>query len=339
MEALRQSARAGRLILLACLLAAGTTRGQSQPATATAPSTQPTSAPARGSENLKRAQELFMKGQYARASDQARTALADPSLGVGPSVLLARAQAAEGKYADALASLEQSKGLAADQADWHLARSEALTLVGRYDKALASANRARQLAQAWAPAILAEGKLLELVGRKKDALAIYLTMERTIADGAYRSDPRALAALGRILERLAVLAGRRASQQAGNILDNYLKKAADEVDKTYWPAHVAAGEFLLGKHRAGEAAAYFQKALQINGRIPEALVGIGTIALENWQFEACMQQAERALKVNPVHAEALALKASCLMQWRKFDQVAPVLDKALGVNANDVHAL
>ena len=338
MEALRQLAWAGCVLMLACLLAAGAIQGQSQPASSPAPATQAASAPARGGDGLTRARGLFMKGQYALSADQARALLVDPPQAVGASVLLSRAQAAQGNYADALASLEQSKSVATEDPDWHLARSEALALVGRYEEALAAANEARKFAPAWAPAILAHGELLELLGRKKDALAVYLTMERVVADGAYRNDPRTLVALGRILERLTVLAGRRASQQAANILDNYLKKAAD-VDKTYWPAHVAVGEFLLAKHRSGEASRYLQMALQINGQIPEALVALGSMALEDWRFEACMQLAERALKVNPVHAGALALKASCLMQWRKFDQVAPVLEKALGANGNDLHAL
>ncbi|MCY2929971.1 MAG: tetratricopeptide repeat protein [Planctomycetota bacterium] len=350
MEALRQSARASWLLTLLCLYAAGAASGQTRPATASVPATQatppasapatrPASAPARGGEALKRAQELFMKGQYAPSAEQARSAMADPTAAAGASVLLARALDAQGQYAQALASLEQTKAAGAPQSDWHLARSEALALVGRYDEALAAANEARRLAQTWAPAILAHGELLELLGRKKDALAIYLTMERTVEDASYRNDPRTLVALGRILERLAVLAGRRASQQAANILDNYLKRASDEVDKTYWPAHVAAGEFLLAKHRSADAAKYFQRALQLNGQIPDAMVGLGAIALEDWQFETCMQMADRALGVNPVHAGALVLKASCLMQWRKFTQVAPVLDKALAVNANDVQAL
>ncbi len=60
---------------------------------------------------------------------------------------------------------------------------------------------------------------------------------------------------------------------------------------------------------APEAADAFDKAIKINPKAPEALVGKGLIAMERMDFAEAERLAELALKVNPKHTAALRLKA------------------------------
>ena len=310
--------------------------GIAGPATAPASATLITKAPP---GTIERADELYMRGQYAPAISEYRKLLDSAALRVSAAIGLARALAMTGRYEEALDALGKVQAEAAKRAAWHVAMADNLWSVGRYEKALERAAAANDLEPAWAPAIFAHGMVLETLGRKAKAEEVYKTMSRCLDTDAYRKDARGLVALGRIMDRYAILTGQRASEQAANILHNYLQEAYLKADKGYWPANVAAGVFLLSKHRPEPAKKEFDLALKLNPQIPDAYAGLGAIELANWQFEKCIALADKALAIQPNHADALLLKANCMMQWRKFDQVAPIVEKVLQANPNHLDAL
>jgi len=318
---------------------AARTRPAERPRPATRPvpeaDTRPTTRPA----GLEDARELFMRGKYAAAARGYEKLASQEALQVAASVGLAETLAMQGKYGEAMGALDAVGEEAETSAEWHLVRSQVLRAVGRYEDALAAAVAANRLRPDWAPTILACGTALETLGRKKDAIAAYESMERVVSGDAYRKDARSLTALGQVLDRYAVLTGRRASEQAANILHNYFQLAYQEVDRDYWPANVAAGVFLLSKHKPKAAMEEFKLAAKANPRVPDVHVGVGVIQLGEWNFETCLRAADMALKFNPKHADALLLKAYCLMQWRKYEQVPAVLERILKTNPNHLDAL
>jgi len=309
------------------------------------PTTKPAKAspgkaqPKHASGTLDACRQLYWKGRYVPAADAYRKLLSKEEMRVSAAIGQAKALAIVGKYDEALEALKKVEGDSAGRSDWHLARSELLATVGRYDEALTRAEKANELRPAWAPAIFQRGSVLETLGRKKQAIAVYKSMSRVTDKEDYRKDARSLVALGRIMDRHAILTGQRASEQASNILHNYLQEAYLKVDPKYWPAHVSAGVFLLAKHRPKSAVKEFALAAKINARIPEVHVGLAATELSRWRFEQCLQNVSKALKINPKHADALLLKAVCLMQWRKFDQVPPVVETVLKTNPNHLEAL
>jgi len=304
----------------------------------TRPTTRPATRPAK-TDTLEDCRKLYMQGRYSQAGGGFRKLVSKKPRDVALAVGLARTLAMTGQYDKSLEALKRVSEAGAKDAGWHLTTADALAAVGKYADALTHAERANKLKPKWAPTILARGLLLETFGRKKEALAVYKTMDEIVAGDAYRGDAPSLVALGGILDRYAVLSGRKASAQASNILHNYLQEAYQEVDEKYWPANVAAGHFLLSKHRAMAAVKEFQLALKHNKHIPAVHAGMAAAALTKWRFEACMGLCGQALKINPKYADALVLKAVCLLQWRKFDQVPPVLEKVLDVNPNHLQAL
>jgi tetratricopeptide (TPR) repeat protein len=319
-----------------------TTRPATGPLTgpATRPSTGPASqaAPPK-TDTLKDCESLYMKGEYAAAAGGYEKLTSQKALRVGAGIGLAQVYQMEGKYDKAIETLKSVAADAATDAEWHLAMADLLTTVGKYQEALKHAVTADELKPSWAPAIFARGAVLEIIGRKDEAIAVYKTMDKVVAGDAWRKDARTLVALGQILDRYAILTGKKASEQAENVLQNYFQEAYQKVDRSYWPANIAAGNLLLAKHRPETAVKEFQAAQKINPKLPDAAVGMGVVVLGMWQFEQAMGAADSALKINPNHDQALILKAVVYLQWRKLEEVEPCLQKVLKVNPNHLEAL
>ncbi len=322
------------LLLAMCLPAiapADETGPASQPAAQ--PVTQPADSP------LDSARRDYMKGRYERAIEGYRKLLDDETLQVPAAVGLAKAYNIVGQYGEAADALRQVAEAGEDSAAWHVALAESLSHVGQYRQALQHARQATTLDARWAPALLIHGQLLETLGRDADAVNIYRSMEHIIAADDYHDDPQSLIALGQILNRFAILTGRKASAQAQNILTNYFEVAYHDVDPDYWPARIATAAFLLEKHKPDQAAKHLEAALELNERIPDAHVGMAALHLNAWNFEACLEAADQALDINPHHSDAFYAKAVCNMLWRRFEEVPPILENILEVNPNHLGAL
>jgi tetratricopeptide (TPR) repeat protein len=322
------------VLLVTCLAAFA-------PAEETPPPSQPASQPAAQSDDspLQRARRNYMKGRYEQASEGYRKLLDDEALQVPAAVGLAEACNIVGRYDEAADALRQVAEAGESSAAWHVALAESLSHVGEYREALQHARQATTLDARWAPALLIHGQLLETLGRDADAVDVYRSMEHIIDADDYHDDPQSLVALGQILNRFAILTGRKASAQAQNILTNYFEVAYHDVDPDYWPARIATAAFLIEKHKPDQALKHLEAALELNERIPDAHVGMAALNLGAWNFEACLDAADKALEINPKHADAFYGKAVCNMLWRRFENVPPILENILDVNPNHIDAL
>ncbi len=315
-------------------------RAASRPA-ASGPTTRPAeSRQAEGAgETPAKARQLYWRGEYDAAIAAYERLAKDPLTAVAAGIGLAEAQAMVGRYEDALASLRAVEARAKLDAEWHVALSGLLAVVGKYPESLAAARAGHELRDDWAPAILCLGQALETLGRKKQAIDVYQTLDKAISHPGFTTDARSLTAAGKVLDRFAILTGRKASEQAQNILHNYFQDAYQKADKTYWPANLAAGILLLEKHKPQQAKQEFDLALKANQNLPDAHIGHGVILLGMYRFEQAMALADKALKINPRHPDGLLLRAVTNMLWRKFDQVAPELEKLLKLNPSHLEAL
>jgi len=330
--------------ILGIVLAAGSPQAGAESARAINALTQSGSRraktrPAEQRPSLDEARDLYWHGRYAEAIRTYRKLLDSPGDAVPAAIGLAEAYRATGRYDQALETLRAVSARSAASSEWQTALAEALATVGKYDEALSAAKRAHELRNDWAPAIFRLGQALETLGEKKQAVEVYKGLERAIAKKGFQNDPASLVAAGRILDRYAILTGQKASDQAQNILQNYFQRAYQEVDGSYWPAHLAAGAFLLSKHKPGQAAKEFALAAKINKHLPAVAVGQGRIALQKHRFEQALALAGKALRINPRHGGALLLNATTLMAWRKFDEVGPVINRILQYNPNHLQAL
>src|SRR5204863_9458799 len=112
-----------------------------------------------------------------------------------------------------------------------------------------------------------------------------------------------------------------------------------KLDADLWPAEHGAGMLLLEKYNRGEAKAAFDKALAINPRAAEPLVGKGRAALQQLELKEAEQFADRALAINPRLPEALRLAADVHLVSGETAEALKRLEEAKAVNARDESTL
>lgn len=119
---------------------------------------------------------------------------------------------------------------------------------------------------------------------------------------------------------------------------NELYQDAREADPFYIEAFIGQGELLNQKYRYDEAPTLFQDAFKINENSPDVQAGYGE-SVRYSSNDAAEVAAERALKVNPNHVNALVLRAWLNLEGDQFDQASKSLDRALAVNPNSIRAM
>jgi tetratricopeptide (TPR) repeat protein len=119
---------------------------------------------------------------------------------------------------------------------------------------------------------------------------------------------------------------------------NELYQDAREADPSYIEAFIGQGELLNQKYRYDEAPTLFQDAFKINENSPDAQAGYGQ-SVRYSSNDVASAAAERALKVNPNHVNALVLRAWLNLEADQFDLASKSLDRALAVNPNSIQAM
>jgi tetratricopeptide (TPR) repeat protein len=287
------------------------------------------------------ARDLLMQGSYEAATEAYQKLSNDPAHAVEAGWGLARCRLQVGQYDEAIAGLTAMKAEAS--AGWHCLLADLYTRVGKYEDAAAHLQAAIKTDQRHAGARLQLGRLQELLGRRDDAIETYRWFDRQLVerpdlpkDAAWISDT----AQGFL--RYSVLTGTDVPRRTQHVLSEMLQPAYTRLDRTYWPARIAAGDLLRERFNNDEedgSVSDYQAALRINPNVCEAHVGLGEVALDGWQFEEAEHRAELALKVNPNFAPALHLLAKKLIRERRYEQAKESCERALKVNPNDLIAL
>jgi tetratricopeptide (TPR) repeat protein len=282
------------------------------------------------------ARRRWLKGNAAEARALAETLAASPQHKTAATLLVSRTWQSEGDYDKALAVVDDALKAAADDPDLRARRAELLYLRGRWEDALADAEKAiaRKDDQFLARFVRAEiyrdrGELPKADVEFRWFARTYTARNRANADV---TDPDALLLIG-----LAGAENARWHNLAdqfqfilNELLSDVLKFDADE-----WRAEYQAGMLLLEKYNRPEALAAFDKALKINPRAAEALVGKGLAALQQYELKDADQFAQRALGINPRLPEALRLAADVQLNAGDVDAARELLEKARTVNPRD----
>jgi tetratricopeptide (TPR) repeat protein len=138
--------------------------------------------------------------------------------------------------------------------------------------------------------------------------------------------------IGRALDRWATLNEKyRNSPQLDKTILNIFVRAYDVIDRDYWPAHVAAGEYFMSHDEAQEAAKEFSVALHANPSDIHSMQMMGMLALQQYSFEGAEQAIAGIRAVNPQAREADFLETRNLLLERRpelaFAPIQRVLDK------------
>ena len=261
---------------------------------------------------LAEARERRLKGNLdeARAA-YAKAAAADPALKPAAAVGVAKTHLAVGEYPQALAVFAEALKASPKDADLNAEHADLLYALGRWDEAVASANAALaakpdHLLAKWTLArVLSDKGDLDGADKATRGIVRYYTA-RSNADNDI-TDPDEL-----LVVALAGAENARRnnlSKQFGFILNEVIADAL-KAEPDFWPAEVLAGAMLLEKYNRPTAIEAFDKALAINPKCAEALVGKARSALLRYDVKEAEALADQALGFNPRLPAALQLKAS-----------------------------
>lgn len=287
------------------------------------------------------ARELFMGGAYDDAGKAYESLAADAERKTDATVGLARCKMQTGQYDEALSLLASLD--AAGAASWHDLRGQILLRKGKLADAEQSLREALKLDLKSVAPRRRLGELLEYLGRREEAVEIYQWFDRQLVElKELPRDAEQLTDLAVGFYRYSILTNTDAPRRTNHVLREMLQPAYSRLDRSYWPARVAAGDLLRAKFNNDEtdgSVSDYQAALRINPHLPEAEVGLGEVALENWNFELVEEQADKALKTNPNFAPAMHLLAKKFIVERRYEQAQEPCEQALKINPNDLVAL
>jgi tetratricopeptide (TPR) repeat protein len=283
------------------------------------------SADADGAAELK-------KGEYEAAIKSFTNRLAGNANDAEAETGLLRAYLETGRYVEAEASARKFLVKNPSAASVRHQFAEAIAWTGRYPEAIAEFEHAATDA-AKSPADklasdLRRAEVLELTGQDDRARTIYESLVAYYKE----KQPDTAAELTSVARALVHL------ERFHDANDIY--RDAIAADATYLDAQVGAGELFNEKYMYGDAAQYFQDALEINPNSARGLIGVATNKWVNGGEET-FAALTKALTINPNLVGALTFKAGLELEQRDFAAATADLDEAFKINPRslDAHAV
>jgi tetratricopeptide (TPR) repeat protein len=272
------------------------------------------------------------RGDYENAIKLLTTRLATKTDDAEAEKSLLRAYLETGRYVEAETSAKKFLVRTPVAAGVRHQLAEVFASTGRYAEAIAEFERAGTDAGK-SPAEklssdLRRAELLELTGQEDRARPIFEALVAYYKDKQPETAPE-LTAVARALVHLERF------QDANDIY-----REAIEADATYIDAQLGAGELFTEKYNYGDAAQFFEDALQVNPNSARAHVGVA----RNKRIEGgeeTFAALTRSLAINPNLVGALTFKAGLELEERDYAQAAADIEKAFRVNPRslDAHAV
>lgn len=286
--------------------------------------------------SLANARQRWLRGNYAEARDQFDALAKDAKTRSAAVVGVSRTWQSEGDYDKALSVVDAALADSAKDAALLARRAELLYLRGKWKDAEATAAKVLETNKDHFLARWVRTQVLRDRGEQKQAETEVRWFARTYTErsdaGKDITDPDELLIVGMAGAENA--RWRNLADQFESILTDVYGDAL-KSDKNYWPAEYQAGLLLMEKYNKPEALDAFDKALTINPRAAEALVGKGLLALQSYEVRDAADFADRALKINPHLPEALRLRADVYLLEGDIAAAVKSLDEAIKVNPRD----
>jgi len=288
---------------------------------------------------LRQADEQRMHGDCAGASAAYAELRQDDATRLDALLGLVECRLATGRYAEARALLAAEAEDGEGSARIALARARVAREVGEYAEAINYCRTGLQVDSRNPGTRLELCELLETVGQRDEALKEYEWFEQLVLRQLpIKADE--LTAVGQGFYRYSVLSrDPNLTQRTRHVLTQIFQVACERIDRTYWPARIAAADLLREKFNVHEAREDYIAALEINTNAVEAHVGLGRLALEDWDFEAIEGYVSAALAINSNSVAAFNLRCAGKLLERQYVEAAVAADRALAINPNDLEAL
>ncbi len=291
--------------------------------------------------DLAEARLRWLRGNYAEARALFADLTKQEATRVAALVGLSRAWQSEGKLDKANAVLESAlKDAKQPHPDLLAEKADLCYQLGDWENALKQANAAIAGQSDHFLARWVKARILRDRGDLQGADQAMRWFVRTYTQRNFNDQPIVDAEDLILISQAAAENARwhQLSDQFSFILNEVIADAL-KAEPDYWPAEWLAGMMLLEKFNRPAALKAFNKALQINPRATEALIGKGLAALQTLEFKAAEQFANTALAINPHHSAALRLQADIQLAAGELDQARKLLKEARTVNPRDTKTL
>jgi tetratricopeptide (TPR) repeat protein len=228
----------------------------------------------------------------------ASTSWADKKL--DQAVAKAEAQLAKGKEAEAVKILEKAVAQAPRDPEAPLALMTLFTRLGRREEAAAALATAGERARNAPPAVRARVRTIQSeVALREGTAGDALDFAREAVEAA--AGPESLVALARAQARMGLAAARETAERAA-------RAAPDSA-----PVHVARGDALLAARLDAEAAAAYQRAVDIDPRSVAGRTGLALALVAQGEGGRALEAARAATEADPKAVEAQAALGLALL--------------------------
>lgn len=267
---------------------------------------------------------------------------------VAVALIKSNSMRAVGELDDAIKTVSDAQ--IADDPAIQVRRAELLSAAGKTDEALALIRQHLKDHPDSIPGHFQLGQICEKVGDFKTARQAYDWFTQKPQDflerwknherGGVFDSAELVTTIGRALDRQATLSeAYRNKPDLNKTILNIFVKAYDSIDREYWPAHVAAGEYFMSHDQAQDAAKELQTALEANPNDIHTLDLAGRMAVENFNFDGGDKMSDLIRQVNPDAFEADLLDARNLLRQRRPELAEAEVDKVLQSQPKNLEAL
>ena len=268
-------------------------------------------------EPLAAARQRLQRGNYVEAHAAFADLLKADAKNAPAAIGLADAARAVGEYGKALDALDAALKDNPDDPDLLAHRGDLLYSLGRWDDARADAKAATAKNDGHFLARWVRARLLRDAGDTDAAAAEVRWFVRAYSEASDKdrdiTDPETLAIIGQAAAEHA--RWNNLSKQFTFILEEVYGEVAKK-NPDFWQAENLAGRMLLEKYNKADAEDAFDKALKVNPRAADALVGKGLLCLQTYELKEAERHAERALADEPA-APRGAAAAGRRSTWRR----------------------
>jgi tetratricopeptide (TPR) repeat protein len=146
--------------------------------------------------------------------------------------------------------------------------------------------------------------------------------------------------IGRALDRLAQIKGwYRDNRTLHDTLLNMFVRTYDVIDRGYWPARTAAARYFMSHDQTKEAGQELVKALEANPNDAESLMLMGTITLDQFNFDKTDAAVTALRDTDPQSLDADLLECRGLLRQRKPKEAETLARRVLARRAKDIEAM
>ena len=233
-----------------------------------------------------------------------------------------------GHYLECIAAC--AEGVSGNRPDegWWVLKMRAELATGQYPQALETFDAATEQNERSIPILLAGYDVQRANGRPREAEELLALMRALATRTPWRySDTASRVALGRSLVR--------AGADARQVLELFYDQAKKDSPQAVEP-WAAGGELALEKHDYALAAESYAEAVKRDPEDPDYHFGLAR-AFEN-DAEKATAALNKALDLNPRHADSLLFRAENLIDREDFETADGILAKVLETNPQEPRA-